>query len=433
MGNNCIFFKRKISYKITAVAVVALFLQFCTCTCTSGPSSSIGALNDKGATAQSKAGLISANNQFALEFYSRIKDQEAGKNSFFSPYSISTAMGMTYEGARHETAREIQSVFHFSEENSVRRASVAAVYNQLNKNQGDYTLSTANALWIQKDYPLLSEVTEVVSQYYGGHLSNLDFINKTEQSRNTINEWIKDQTQEKIVDAIQHGVLGPLTRIVLTNAIYFKGSWEIAFAEGDTKEEAFRVSAGQTVQAPMMSIAGKEFGYTETQDVQILEMPYKGDNISMLVLLPKNDDMESLERGLDINKLSEWSRQLKKQEMDVYIPKFSFKSGYDLKELLKEMGMPLAFTPPEKDSGADFSGFVDKKELYISTVKHLAVIDVNEEGTEAAAATVVVMKATSVRRDAPPVFRADHPFIFLIREKQTGHILFMGKVINPLL
>jgi serpin B len=420
---NDFFFKRITCAFVTCV----LFLQCCTCSVGSSSQS----LNDSGATPEGKASLINANNQFALEFYSHLKNQESEKNVFFSPYSISTALAMTYEGAKGETAEEMQSVFHFSENDKVRRSSVAAIYNELNKNQSDYTLSTANALWVQKDYPLLEEVTKVISEYYGGRLNNLDFIKEAEESRTTINNWIEDETNGKIKDAIKSGALGPLIRIILTNAIYFKGSWEIAFDEGDTQKEDFHVSSSQTVKADMMRLKEEEFPYMETEALQMLEMPYKGDNLSMLVLLSKDNDIQSLEQGLDTNSLSQWRDQLKKQKVDVYIPRFNFKTEYQLKEQLKAMGMPLVFTPPEGDRGADLSGFTENRNLYISFITHLAFVDVNEEGTEAAAATVVGIQTTSISIDSYPVFRADHPFIFLIQEKKTGHILFMGKVTNP--
>ena len=381
-----VFFFRKIMYTFV---ICILFLQCCTCS--SGKSSQ--SLNDTGATAEGKAALINTNNQFALEFYSHLRDKESGKNIFFSPYSISTALGMTYEGAKEGTAQEIRLVFRFPEDDNVRRSSVAAVYNELNNNQSDYTLSTANALWVQKDYPLLDEVTKVISEYYGGRLNNLDFINESEKSRTTINDWIEDETRGKIKEALSPGALGPLIRLVLTNAIYFKGSWVMAFDEGATQKEDFQVSDSETVKADMMRLKEKEFPYMETEALQMLEMPYKGDNLSMLVLLPKNNGIQSLEAGLTINQLSGWRDQLKKQKVDIYIPKFQFKTEYQLNEQLGAMGMPLAFTPPTETGGADFSGFTGKKDLYIDFVKHLAFVEVNEEGTEAAAATVVGIRS----------------------------------------
>ena len=408
-------------------SVFILFLQCCTCS----EGSSSQDLNDAGATEASKSALISANNQFAWELYAHLKDQESGKNIFFSPISIFMALGMTYEGAKEETAREIESVFHFSEDDNVRRPSMAAIFNALNSDSSDYVLSIANALWVQKDYPLLDEITKIIPEYYGGQLENLDFINEAEKSRTTINDWIEDKTRDKIQNAVQPGMLHALTRLVLTNAIYFKGNWEKAFDEKDTQKEDFKVNDSETVKVDMMSLTKKEFPYAETEALQILEMPYKGDKLSMLVLLPKNNNISSLEQGLSISQLNGWKSQLKTQEVDIYIPKFKFKSEYQLKDQLTKMGMPLAFTAPGGNGGADFSGFTGNKDLYIDFVTHLAFVDVNEEGTEAAAATIVGVKTTSVRIDRPPVFRADHPFIFLIQEKKTGQILFIGRVINP--
>ena len=413
--------------RVYVFSIFILFLQCCSCS----EGSSSQDLNDTGATEASKSALINANNQFAWELYARLKDKESGKNIFFSPISIFMALGMTYEGAKEETAREIESVFHFSADGNVRRSSMAAIFNALNSHSSDYVLSIANALWVQKDYPLLDEITKIIPEYYGGRLENLDFINEAEKSRTTINDWIEDKTQGKIENAVQPGMLNALTRLVLTNAIYFKGSWEMAFDKKDTQKEDFRVSDSETVQVDMMSLTKKEFPYAETETLQILEMPYKGDNLSMLVLLPKNNNISSLEQGLSISQLNGWRNHLRTQKVDVYIPKFKFKSEYQLKGQLTEMGMPLAFTAPSGNSGADFSGFTGKRDLFIGFVKHLAFVDVNEEGTEAAAATIVGMEKTAILIDRPPVFRADHPFIFLIQEKKTGQILFIGRVTNP--
>ena len=417
------------SFKVGVACISYIFLFSLILSCTAGRDIDSGG---GGTVSESARDLINTNNQFALEFYSYLKSTEGESNIFFSPYSIFVALGMTYEGAHSQTAHEIQSVFHFPIDNQVRRRAMMNIHNYLNKNQKAYTLSTANALWVQNDYPLLKEVTDVVSQYYDGRLTHLDFKGAVEESRNTINDWIAHQTQGKIKEAIPQGALAPLTRLVLTNAIYFKGSWKMAFSDDATKEEDFFVGANQTVKVPMMQKQGHLFSYTEMENVQILEMPYKGENISMLVLLPKTGELFTLEERLNINQLNQWKDQLREQKVDVYMPRFSFTSGYKLKEQLKNMGMPLAFNPPDEEGGADFSGFVGKKDLYIAFIKHLAFIDVNEEGTEAAAATTVAVSTTSLPV-APPVFRADRPFVFLIQEKSTGHILFMGKVINPTL
>jgi serpin B len=385
-----------------------------------------GLADDSGATPEGISAHVNANNQFALDFYSNIRNKEDG-NIFYSPYSISTALSMTYEGARGQTADEIQSVFHFSSIDSERRSSTAAIYNSLNKWNARYKLHTANALWVQEDYPISDEYTDTIERYYVGKASNVDFAGATEQARQTINSWVEQKTNYKIKDLFPQGSLGSLTRLVLTNAIYFKGTWVKQFDEAKTMDEDFRVSSGQTVRVPMMRLTGNEavFNYSETGELQVLEMPYEGGDLSMIILLPKDDNIESLEESLTLENLNQWKASLREQRVDVYIPKFTFESKYFLNENLKEMGMPLAFT-----EAADFSGISGERDLYIAIVVHQAFVDVNEEGTEAAAATGVGIATTSMPPPAP-VFRADHPFIFMIQERGTGNILFMGRVVNP--
>ncbi len=382
-------------------------------------------VDDSGATDQGVASVIEANNQFALEFYQQIKDGE--ENIFFSPYSISTALAMTYEGARGQTAQEMQSVFHFPEEDSIRRPAMAKIYNQINQEDKEYELYTANALWAQEDYSFLDEYINLIDQYYGGRVTNLDFIKETEKSRKTINDWVAQQTKDKILDLIPAGVLNELTRLVLTNAIYFKEQWLIQFDEENTTEEDFRVSPEKTIKVPMMSLTDGEieFNYLETEKLQILEMPYDGEELSMLVLLPQEDSLVTLEESLNLDNLAQWREMLSQQPVNVFMPKFTFETKYFLNQDLQEMGMPTAFSMQ-----ADFSGMDGTKDLFISKVIHQAFIEVNEEGTEAAAATAVVIELKSVGPSVA-VFRADHPFIFLIQDNQSGNILFLGRVVNP--
>ncbi|MDY6958461.1 MAG: serpin family protein, partial [Halobacteriota archaeon] len=347
---------------------------------------------------------------------------------FFSPYSISTALAMTYEGARGETAEEIQSVFYFPVDDETRRRSFEAIHNNFNKEDADYKLETANALWIQEDYRILDEYIDTIEKYYGGRATNLDFINSTEDSRQTINSWVEEKTNNKIKDLFPQGSLDRYTRLVLTNAIYFKGDWVKQFNENDTRDEDFRVSSNQTVKVPMMERTGEEarFNYAETEELQLLEMLYEGEELSMLILLPKNDDIESIEESLTFENLGDWKSELRTQQVNVFIPKFTFTTRYSLNENLEEMGMPSAFTEKE----ADFSGIDGTYNLLIQSVVHQAFVDVNEEGTEAAAATGVSFGITSLPPE-PKTFRADHPFIFIIQEKETGTILFLGRVTDP--
>lgn len=379
--------------------------------------------DDSMATVEGLNETVQGNNQFALDVYNKFTEEEG--NVFFSPWSISTALAMTYEGARGKTAEEMQSVLQFPADGEVRMPSFARLYNILNTGEKPYKLHTANALWAQKDYKFLPEYTDAVEKYYVGKVTNLDFKENTENSRLTINNWVEEQTNDKIKDLIPQGVINQLTRLVLTNAIYFKGSWALQFDEEDTKEEDFKLDNGGTVKAKMMRQFGEEFNYAETDELQILEMPYKGDELSMIVLLPKEGFQENLER-LDAEKLQELRESLVNKEVEVYIPKFKFETKYFMVETLKEMGMPTAFT-----EAADFSGIDGTGDLAISNVIHQAFVEVNEEGTEAAAATAVVVGITSIDPKEIPEFRADHPFTFVIQERKTGSILFLGKVANP--
>ena len=373
--------------------------------------------------------VVGANNQFAFDLYSEYKEEKG--NIFFSPYSVSTALTMTYEGAMGKTAEEIQAVLRIPKDDEIRRLESVEIYDQINKNNDDYKLSTANALWAQKDYIFLEEYINNVEKYYGGKTTNLDFIAETETSRVIINDWIEDQTNNKIKNLISKGALNDLTRLVLTNAIYFKGTWILQFDKKDTKDENFKTDLGQTIKVPMMKLIGDSarFNYAEVDKTQILELPYEGEDLSMLLILPEEDNLKKLERSISAEKLSDWRSALKKQRVDVYIPKFKFETKYFMAETLKEMGISDAFV----FGAADFSQMDGTKDLYISDVIHQAFVEVNEEGTEAAAATAVIMTWGSVggEKAITPVFRADHSFIFIIQQKETGNILFIGRVSDP--
>ena len=272
-------------------------------------------------------------------------------------------------------------------------------------------------------FQLLEEYRDTIERYYGGKITRLDYARDPEGSRQTINSWVEDKTEDKIKDLIPPGILNPDTVLVLTNAIYFKGTWVLQFDPKDTIDEDFTTSAGQIVKVPMMRLTGKdaEFNYAETDEIQILEMPYEGEDLSMLIILPKENNLEDIEESLTTEKLSEWKNMLKKQRVDIYIPKFKLETKYSMEGTLTKMGMPTAFTP-----AADFSGINGQGGIWIDKVIHQAFVEVNEEGTEAAAST-----AANMITAAQPVFRADHPFIFIIQQKDTGNILFLGRVSDP--
>ncbi|MCD4770999.1 serpin family protein [archaeon] len=377
-----------------------------------------------GSTQQGIQEVVNANNQFAFDLYSKLDESEQG-NIFYSPYSISTALAMTYEGAKGQTADEMKSVFHFPE-NDILRPNSAAIYNNINKEGKDYELKTGNALWAQYDYQFLEDYTSRVEKYYGGKLANLDFKQETEKSRQIINTFIEEQTNDKIKNLIPEGVLDSMTRLVLTNAIYFKGTWEWEFDESNTREQDFKITSTDIVKTPMMHMSPEKttFNYADTEDLQILELPYKGGDISMLILLP-TENLNSIEPSLTAEKLNEYKTQMTETKLDsISFPKFEFDSKYFMKGTLSTMGMPTAF------GNADFSGMDGTKNLQISQVIHQAFVKVDEKGTEAAAATAVVMRETSMS-PTRNIFRADHPFIFIIQEKETGNILFIGRVNDP--
>jgi len=380
--------------------------------------------DDTGSTEQGIKDVVNGNNEFAFDLYSQLDKSEKG-NLFYSPYSISAALAMTHEGAKGQTAEEMKSVFHFPESN-ILRPNFAAIYNDINKGTDDYELRTGNALWVQKDFSLLTDYANRVEKYYGGKAANLDFVKESEKSRETINSFIAEQTNNKIKDLIPSGFLNEMIRLVLTNAIYFKGTWQWEFDTADTHDGDFKITPTNIVKTPMMNMFPEKtsFNYADTGDLQILELPYKGDKISMLVLLP-SENLDAVESTLTAEKLKEYKSKMKETKLDsISLPKFEFDTKYFMKDTLSALGMPTAFS-----DNADFSGMNGRRDLFIDFVIHQAYVKVDEKGTEAAAATAVGEGITSVqpRND----FRADHPFIFLIQDKETGNILFFGRVVDP--
>ncbi|HNW05780.1 MAG TPA: serpin family protein [archaeon] len=382
-------------------------------------------VNSEGSTPDGLSQVVISNNKFNIDLYKKVATTE-NNNIFFSSYSIFSALAMTYEGADGTTAQQMKDVFYFPE-NEVLRPNFAELYNRINKKDKRYELRTGNALWAQKDYKFLDSYFSNVEKYYGGKAVNLDFINETELSRNTINKFIEEQTNNRIKNIIPSGELNPLTRLVISNAIYFKGKWEVEFDKKDTQNRDFKAPTG-TIKVPMMFMAPKKenFNYYENDNLQVLELPYKDKELSMVVLLPKEEyGLSNLEKDMDFEKLNEWTKNLRLTKVDqIYLPKLEFEKSTRVVEPLKELGMVNAFST----ENADFSKMTGTKDLYISNILHKAFIKVDEQGTEATAATVVMMDRMA---SAGFVFNADHPFIFFIRENSTGAILFMGRITNP--
>ena len=371
--------------------------------------------------------IVMANNQFAIDLYLKNKGQQE-ENVFFSPYSLSVALAMVYEGAKNETAQEIENVFYFPKDNILRRESYFNLQNWLSRKDIKHEFNIANALWAEKNFYFLNEYFEIISQHYQGLIENLDFIKKPEQSRERINKWVEFETKEKIKNLIPQGIINDSTRLILTNAVYFKGEWLEEFNQINTQKDNFYISSRESVKVNMMQRLDEDalFPYYATENFQIMEMPYDGEEISMFVLLPKEKDLKELEKKLTLASLDLWQENLEEQRVKVYFPKFKIETKYFLKSVLDEMGMATCFTDQ-----ADFSGITGQRDLLINEIIHQAFVEVDEKGTEAAAATGVVMDLTSVPSEPIPVFRADRPFIFLIQEKETKTILFMGRLVNP--
>ena len=371
--------------------------------------------------------VVQGNNEFAADLYSHLKDKTTG-NLFFSPYSLSAALAMTYAGAAAETQKQMADVLHVSVPEQELHEGMARLHSILlaGKTKG-YELRVANRLWGQEGYQFLPEFLQATRKYYGADLGVLDFAQNAEAARQEVNDWVEQQTEEKIKDFLAHDVLDANTRLVLTNAVYFKGTWQEKFNKNATQDAPFHLTAEKDVAVPMMRQT-ETFGYRTIDDLQVLEMPYAKSELSMLILLPKETEgLPELEKKLTHDNLRDWTKGLSKELVIVHIPRFRMTSQFNLKATLQAMKMTLAF-----DQKADFSRISSREGLYISAVVHQAFVDVNEEGTEAAAATKFVLLAKEPPMvKEPPIFRADHPFLFLIRDNRTGSILFMGRLVNP--
>ena len=378
--------------------------------------------------------LVEGNSAFAFELYQALREKEGNKedNLFYSPYSISLALAMTYAGARGETAEQMADTLQFI----LEQDRLHPAFNWLDaelatrgegaagKDGEGFRLNIVNAIWGQKDYEFLPAFLDVLAENYGAGLRILDFIKETEKSRVTINDWVSDQTEGRIEDLIPPGAIDEWTRLVLTNAIYFNAAWKYPFDKHMTADGPFYLLDGGQVSVPMMKQT-ESFGYTEGEGYQAIELLYDGGELSMVILLPEAGQFEAFEEGLQAQQVCDIISGLQPTEVALTMPKFEFDSEFSLKDTLAEMGMPIAFS-----GGADFSGMTGNPELFISDVVHKAFVAVDEAGTEAAAATAVEMALTSV--PPPPVeVTIDRPFIFLIRDIDTGAILFVGRVLNP--
>ena len=332
-----------------------------------------------------RTAVTEGNNVFAVALYGRLRHQSG--NLFFSPESISTALAMAYAGARGSTASEMAKTLDFTLPPDKLHPAMGAQLRDLNAPHEGYQLSVANALWAQQGYTFLDDFLSLLKTDYGAGLNQVNFKGATEAARLTINQWVEQKTQDKIKDLLQPGALGSDTRLVLTNAIYFKGDWETQFEKAQTRDEDFHLSPAQKTTAPLMHREGR-FSYFDGGTFQILEIPYQSKELSMIIFLPKDaGGLSTLEQSLTGSNLQQWLGKLASvPKVIVTMPKFKMTQQFELGSTLSAMGMPQAFS-----GSADFSGMTGHRDFAISNVIHKAYVDVNEEGTEAAAATAVTM------------------------------------------
>jgi serpin B len=372
--------------------------------------------------------LAQSNQDFAFDLYQALQTEPG--NLFYSPYSISIALAMTYAGARGETESQMAQTLRFT----LPQEELHPAFNALDqalRSQGEvnddpderFILNIANALWGQTGYDFLPAFLDTLARNYGAGMHLLDFSSAPEASRQTINEWVSDQTEKKIQDLLAQGAITPETRLVLTNAIYFNALWLFEFSESQTRAADFHLLEGDTVTVEMMHQMGL-FAYARGEGYQAVELPYRGSKMSMLVILPDEGFFESFERSLDGARIRQILAELSHTGMTLDMPRFEYESSLSLAEVLMVMGMPAAFGPD-----ADFSGIDGGRSLFISDVVHKAFVSVDEEGTEAAAATAVVMPTGAPLSEIE--LTLDRPFIFTIMDRASGAILFVGRVLDP--
>ncbi|MCI0699953.1 MAG: serpin family protein [Planctomycetia bacterium] len=394
--------------------------------------------------------LAEGNNAFAIDLYKKLAETEQG-NIVISPYSIRTALGMTYAGARGQTAEEMKKVLHFTlpdeklhpafgatahqlqggkdkpSEPAVPESDQARLRRHLAGNNDPFRLNVANALWGQKGVGFRPEFLELNRKNYTGGFRQLDFAGDPEGSRQTINRWVEEKTQDKIKELLKRGDINSAVQLVLTNAIYLKAAWARPFPKGETKDAPFEVTSDEKVIVPMMQLPQADFRYLATYDCEWLELPYVNqyadDRLAMILLLPRKGRFTVVEKSLTAAAIQDAVGKLSFHYGKVAIPKFQVRTTSQLNSELSRLGMPLAFS-----GDADFSGMTGSRGLQIGRVVHQAYLNVDEDGTEAAAATAVQM---FVSRPPPFSFTADRPFLFFIRDNQTGSILFSGRVVRP--
>ncbi len=378
--------------------------------------------------------LAEANAAFALSFYDHIRQQSA--NIIFSPLSLSLALSMTMAGAETTTEEAMLEALRLSmSEEDVHQAFNALLLaiqesqeTEIEDTEGtNFQLNIANSIWGQSGFDFKDSFLDTLALNYGVGLYSVNFVEDPEAGREAINDWVEEETEEKIQDLIPQGAITPLTRLVLANAIYFNGSWLHPFDEADTQEAPFFTLDGTEIPVDMMRLPGERLLYTQGGNYQAVSLPYLSPDFDMALLVPDSGVFEDYEAGLDAQSLTAIFTEMSSVQLNLQMPKFDFDSTINANEPLKAMGMGEAFDPDQ----SDFTGIADVDDLHITDVLHKATITVDEEGTEAAAATAVIVGVTSAPPEEPITLVVDRPFLFLIRHKPTNSILFMGRVIQP--
>lgn len=366
-----------------------------------------------------------SSNLFGMDLYALLS-QESG-NAFVSPFSISSALAMTYIGAVGNTAQQMRQVLHFDLADQELHSGFSRLIRSMNEPKKDYQLSVVNAIWAQEGYAFKEDFLQQIEAYYQAGFNLVDFINDRTNARKTINDWIEENTEGKIKNMIKENNINALTRLILTNAIYFKGSWQKPFDPSATELRPFYVSRDTEKEVQMMW-QRSDFRYTDDDLVQVLELPYSGSGVSMIVILPKEErTLHEVEQQLSLELFKRWISNLKMESVEVYLPKFRIECRLELRTVLMNMGMSDAFT-----DAADFSGMDGTKKLKIQNVIHQSFVEVDEKGTEAAAATAVIVGIkASPYGEKYVVFKADRPFLFILYDKTHDLILFMGRLSNP--
>jgi len=415
---------------LTSVITLTMLVSSC-----GGPSATIAESNlpridSPNVPSDDSRTLVDGNNAFALDIYQALRSQEG--NLILSPFSVSLALAMTYAGARGETESQMADTLHFDlPQGELHPASNLLDQELASRGKGGsdkeepFQLNVANAVWAEQTYPFLQDFLDLIASNYGAGIRLADFINQFDSVRKEINDWVFDRTKEKIKDLLPEGVLSSDTRMVLVNAIYFKADWLSQFDANDTYDAPFHLMDGSDVTVKLMN-QGTNMPYYRGDGFQAVELPYTGDTATMDIILPDEGNFEAIESFLNAKFLNETLKGLQPTSMMLSLPKFTFESQFNLSDALKSMGMADAFEAER----ADFSGMTGNKDLYISDVIHKAFVAVDEDGTEAAAATAVIMETTSaILYDV--TLTIDRPFIFVIRDKPSGQILFIGRVLDP--